>query len=325
MRAVQFDRHGGPEVLACRELPVPAPGPGEVRVKVEAVGVNYADTVRRWGDHYPVPTSLPHVAGGELVGIVDSVGEGVPGEWLGRRVFGAPDAGAYAEYACVPFTRIFPFPQNLDPSVGVALFIQGLSAALILKRCGRLAPGEDVFIEGAAGGVGLLALQLARRYGAGRIFAGASSEEKRALVRTRGADRALDYSRGGWSAEIMEATGGRGVDVVLEMTGGAVFREAFACLAPEARVVVYGIASREPFPIPSERLISRGITVTGFYLGLYLHRRDVVTALLDELAGFVRRGEIVVDIGGVFPLEQAAEAHRRLEARRASGKLVLVP
>src|SRR5262249_45047382 len=161
----------------------------------------------RWGDHYPVPTPLPHIPGGEFVGVVEAVGADVPREWIGRRVFGAPDAGAYAEYAVLPLARTFPFPEGIEPSVGVALFIQGLSAAPLQEGAAPRLPGDDVFGEGAAGGARLPATQPARRYGARRVFAGASSEEKRALACARGADRAIDYGRPGWSAEIMEATG----------------------------------------------------------------------------------------------------------------------
>jgi NADPH2:quinone reductase len=208
---------------------------------------------------------------------------------------------------------------------GVALFIQGLSAALILKHAGRLAAGDDVFIEGAAGGLGLLATQLARLYGARTVFAGASTDQKRALTKDRGAHHAIDYSLPGWSKEIMEQTSGRGVDLVLEMTGGAVFEEAFGALAPQARVVAYGVASRKPFQIPSQRLIARGYSVIGFYLGLYLDRSELIGSTLAELADLVRRGDLKVDIGGTFPLSEATAMHQQLEGRGSAGKLVIIP
>jgi len=324
MQAVRFHRNGGPEVLKLEQIPTPVPKPGEVLVRVEAAGINYADTVRRVGDYYPMPTPLPFVAGGEIVGIVEATGEGVSSDLLGRRVFGAPGGGGYAQYCAVPAGRTFDFPDQLDPVQGIALCIQGLSAALILKQAGRQTPGDTVLVEGAAGGVGSLAVQLAKLYGAQTVIGAASSPAKRERAIALGADAAVDYSRPGWSDEVMALTHGRGVDIVLEMTGGEVFREAMICLAPGGRVVVYGIASRTPFQVPTERLIARGHGVIGFYLGLYFADRDLITNTLGELAGFVQAGLLHADTV-TFALAEAAEAHRQLESRESAGKLVLVP
>jgi len=214
MQAVRFHRNGGPEVLVLEEVQTPIPARGEVLVRVEAAAVNYADTVRRWGDHYPLPTPLPFVAGGEVVGVVEAVGEGVSSDLLGRRVFGAPGGGGYAEYCTVPPGRTFDFPDQLDPVQGIALCIQGLSAALILKKAGRFEAGDTVLVEGAAGGVGSLAVQLARLYGARMVIGAASSPAKRERVMALGADAAVDYSRPSWSEEVLTLTHGRGVDVV---------------------------------------------------------------------------------------------------------------
>jgi NADPH2:quinone reductase len=325
MKAIRFHRHGDADVLQLEEVPVPAPGSGELLVRVEAAGVNYADTVRRWGDHYPIPTPLPAISGGEVVGTVTSAGPGVDATWVGRRVISAPPSGGYAEYVCCPLESTYRLPEGLPPHQGLALFIQGLSAALILKRAGRLAPGEHVLVEGASGGVGSLGVQLARLYGAGKVIAAASTADKRAHALQLGADYAVDYSADGWSAEVMTHTQGRGVDVVMEMTGGDVFREAMNCLAPGARVVVYGIASRKPYQVPSERLIARGQAVIGFYLGQFLRDRPLIDATLAEFASFVASGRLHVDIGAVLPLAAAADAHRRLESRQTTGKIVLVP
>ncbi len=325
MRAVRFHHNGGPEVLQVDGVPTPSPKAGEVLVRVEAAGVNYADTVRRWGDHYPLPTPLPFIAGGEIVGVVEEVGADVDVQLVGRRVFGAPPAGGYAEYCTVPIGSVFNFPEGLDPVHGVALFIQGLSAALILRESGRFQPGNNVFVEGAAGGVGSVAVQLAKLYGAKTVIGAASSQAKRDRILSLGADAAIDYTRPGWSKAVLDRTEGRGVDIVMEMVGGEVFCEAMNCLAPGGRVVVYGIASRNPFQVPTERLISQGHGVIGFYLGLYLPSRDLIEANLKEMADFASSGRLKIDIGGVFSLEDAADAHRRLEARASSGKLVLVP
>ena len=325
MKAIRFHRHGDAAVLQLDEVAVPVPAIGELLVEVEAAGVNYADTVRRWGDHYPVPTPLPAIAGSEVVGTVVKAGRAADAHWVGLRVISAPPLGGYAQYVCVAVASSYRLPEDLPPHQGLALFIQGLSAALILKRAARLAPGEHVLVEGAGGGVGSLGLQLARLYGAGKVIAAASTADKRARALSRGADCAVDYSAAGWSNEVLAHTNGRGVDVVMEMTGGDVFREAMQCMAAGARVVVYGIASRKPYQVPSERLIARGQAVVGFYLGQFLGDRPLIEATLAEFAGFVANGKLSVEIDSVLPLTAAADAHRRLESRQSQGKIVLVP
>jgi NADPH2:quinone reductase len=296
---------------------------GEVLIRVEAAGVNYADTVRRWGDRYPLPTPLPFIAGAEVVGVIEATGAGVPPELAGRRVLAAPPCGGYAEFVVAPWQSAFALPVGLHPHQGLALFIQGLSAALILRQAARLAVGESVLVEGAAGGVGSLGVQLARLYGAGTVIGAASAAAKRAQGRALGADHVIDYTSSGWAQQVRELTGGRGVDVVMEMTGGDVFAEAMQCLASGGRVVVYGIASRKPYQVPSERLISSSQSVLGFFLGRYLGQRELIQSTLAELTEFVVNGRLKVEIGAVFPLAKAAEAHRLLESRHSGGKLVL--
>jgi len=324
MQAIRFHRHGGPEVLQLEEVERPVPGAGELLLQVEGAGVNYADTVRRWGDHYPVPTPLPAISGAEVVGLVVTAGPGASPALVGQRMVAAPSSGGYAEFACVPEASAFALPPGLPAPQALALFIQGLSAAFILGQAGRLAAGESVFIEGASGGVGSLAVQLARLYGAQTVIGAAGTADKRARVVALGADAAIDYGRPGWSGEVRRLSGGRGVDVVMEMTGGEVFRDAMQCLAPAGRVVVYGIASRQPYQIPSERLISNGWVVAGFYLGQYLRNRPLVEQTLAQLARFVAEGRLRAEVEAL-PLSQAALAHQRLESRQSSAKIVLVP
>jgi NADPH2:quinone reductase len=223
MRAIRFHRTGGPEVLQMEDLPKPQVRAGEVLVHIEAAGVNYADTVRRRGIYYPRPTPLPHIAGAEFVGVVEAAGADDDAELVGTRVIGAGDGGGYAEYIAVPAPAVFPFPHGIEPAPATALYIQGLTAALILKKSAWLKDGESVFVEAAAGGVGSLAVQLARLYGAGLVIGGASTEVKRAMACRLGADVAVDYTQKGWSKKLREITGGHGVDIVMEMTGGVVF------------------------------------------------------------------------------------------------------
>lgn len=304
---------------------MPGVGPEDVLIRVEAAGINFADTVRRRGLHYPVPTPLPFIPGGEVVGIIEAIGVDVDDRQVGERVFGNPGAGGSAEYVAVPRRNVFAFPDELDPVTGIALLIQGLTAALTLRESARMQPVESVFVQAAAGGVGSLAVQLARLDGAGMVIAGASSPEKRAFATDLGANVVVDYTVPGWAADIRDATGGRGVDVILEMSGGAVFLESLECLAPFGRSIIYGNASGRPEPIPPQRLLSKNQSLVGFYLGGFLGRRALIESTLGDLARHVAAGRLMVQSGGTFALEQVAEAHRQLEARVATGKLVLRP
>lgn len=325
MKAVRFSSQGGPEVLQLEDLPKPAPCQGQVLIRVEGAGVNFADIVRRRGLYYPLPTHLPHIPGGEVVGMVEAVGSGVDPGLVGKRLVGAPDGGGYAEYIAMPEAYTYPLPEGVEAVQGLAIFIQGLTAAFLLKESGGLQPGQSVFVEGAVGGVGSLAIQLARLYGAATVIGGAGSAERCAAARSIGADVAVDYTQACWGGQVRAATGGRGVDLALEMAGGAIMDECLDCLAPGGRMVIYGNASGVSLPIAPNRLMAGGLTVTAFFLGAYLSRRARVLETLEELGAFVRDGRLTIQVGGVFKLSQATEAHRALESRRAVGKLVIVP
>ena len=325
MKATRFHRTGEPEVLVCEDVPRPQPGVGEVLVRIEATGVNFADVVRRRGDPYPFPTPLPYTLGGECIGVVEAATDASAQHLVGQRMFAFPGKGCYAEYVAAPVASLFPVPRGLEPVQGIALFVQGLTAALILKAAARLQAGEAVLVQAAAGGVGLLAVQLARIYGAGLVIGAASTVAKRELATQHGADLALDYTQPGWAEPIRAATQGRGVDIVLEMTGGAIARESMKVLAPFGRSVVYGAAGREPLIVNTEELPPHNHSVSGFFLRPYLARRELIESLLREFGDFVADGRLKIHIGGVFALEHAADAHRALDSRSASGKLVLVP
>jgi NADPH2:quinone reductase len=325
MRAVRFHRLGTPDVLQVEDVPKPSAGPGQLLIRIEAAGMNFADIIRRRGEHYPVPTPLPHISGSEIVGIVEGVGDGVDRALLGQRMFAACDGGGYAEYVATPAATAFPFPQGIEPVTGVALFIQGLTAALVLKESAALKSGRSVFIEAAAGGVGLLAVQLAKLYGAGTVIGGASTDDKRRLACERGADFAINYRQPGWTAKVLEITNDRGVDVVLDMSGGAVFEESFECLAPRGRVVVYGAASGDLPALRVERLLPKSLSLASFYLGTYFADRSLITTTLAELGTLVRVGRLRIDVGGVYSIDRAADAHRALESGLTQGKLIVVP
>jgi NADPH:quinone reductase len=324
MKVVQFTKYGDPEVLEIVEMERPVPTGRRVLIKVEAIGVNYADTARREG-HYVIPTPLPFIPGAEVAGVVSEVGEDVTSVHIGQRVVALIESGGYAEYVNVDESGVIPIPDELDFQQAVALPVQGLSAYHILKTMGRLEEGETVLIHAAAGGVGTLAVQLAKIFRAGNIIATASTEEKRALAKQLGADAAIDYTKEGWKDEVLEYTNGKGVDVALEMAGGDIFHQTLDCLAPFGRLVVYGVASGQFTRMNPARLMGKNLSVIGFFLPQIMRKSELYQQSLQELLTYVQTGKLILAIGGVYPLEQAAEVHRLLQSRKTHGKLILVP
>jgi NADPH2:quinone reductase len=316
MRAIQISEFGGPEVMELAELPTPQPSEGQVLIKVLGAGINYADTHTR-SDDYHVSAPLPCVPGGEVVGIREDTG---------RRVLALCGTGGYAEYALAPEPLTFPVPDAIDDGAALALLVQGVTAWHLLERCARIQPGESVVVHAAAGGVGSLAVQLARIMGAGRIIATASSEEKRKLALELGADVAIDPSPEGLGKRLREANGGDRVDVVLEMAGGEVFKESFAALGRFGRLIAYGNASREPAEITSTAVQQHSRAVIGYWLVDCLSSpKELLADPLAKLFRLVEAGELRTVVGGRYPLADAARAHGDLEGRRTTGKLVLDP
>ncbi len=324
MHAIRFHRLGPPDVLQYDEVDDPTPGPGQAVVAVKAVGVNWADTHFRSGTYFIKP-SFPQIAGMEAAGEVVAVGEGTTGLAVGDRVMTLA-MNAYAERVLVKPHDCYPIPEGLDYVRAAALPVQGITAHHVLTLSSRMAAGERVLVHAAAGGVGTLAIQLAKSLGASQVIAIASSEEKRALVRELGADVAID-SRGDWGQAVKDATGGKGVDVILEMVGGTDhYRRNLAVLAPLGRMVIYGAASGDlRGTIDGVPLMTKNASVTGYYMTSLLKNRDLCAPALDDLARRVVRGEIRVIIGREAPLRDAADVHRAMEARSTVGKIVLVP
>jgi NADPH:quinone reductase len=326
MHTVRFHEHGSPEVLRYEEVTRPEPGPGEALVKISAIGVNYADVMRRQSpDLYPMPSPLPWTCGGEAVGTIVEVGEGVPTDIIGQRSVVFPGKGCYSDYTVVPQNRIYKIAPELSDAQAIALFVQGLTAALILSQSARLAPGETVLVQGAAGGVGSLAVQLAKIYGAGPVIGCAGSTEKCRLVESLGADLGVNYTDPTWADQVREFTGGQGVDVVLEMTGGKVAEDSLRLLKGFGRSIVFGHTSGKALSVNMGDLPQNNISVTGFYLRPYLDKGTLAADTLAEFADYVAVGRLSVQLGGSFPLSRAADAHRQLESRSTTGKLVLVP
>jgi NADPH2:quinone reductase len=315
MRAIQQVQFGGPEVLELVELPVPQPAEGEVLVCVTRAGVNFADTHQR-EDEYVQRQALPLTPGSEVAGVREDTGE---------RVVALCGRGGYAQYAVAPADRVFPIPDGLDDGTALALLLQGLTAWHLYRTCARIAAGESVLVVSGAGGVGSLAVQLARPMGAGRVIATASSEEKRDLCLALGADAAIDGSPEGLRERLLEANDGREIDVVLELAGGPVFDVALRALADMGRLVVYGISSREQNEVRTGRLLKRSQSVIGFWLFHYLERPEHLAAPLAELFALAAAGELRAVVGKTYALSDARQAQEDLAARRTSGKLLLDP
>ena len=315
MRAVQITEFGGPEVLRTVELDDPVPQPGQLLIDVSAIGVNYADT-HAVEDSYLSRSSLPMVPGGEVAGRTAD----------GRRVVALTATGGYAERAVAWANLAVDIPDAVSDGAALALVVQGLTAWNLLRTSARMAPGESVVVHAAAGGTGSLAVQLAKRFGAGRVIATASTEEKRKLALELGADVAVEADGEGLKERLIEANNGAKVDVVLEMTGGPVFDASLAALAPFGRLVAYGMASRvTPSPIAAASLMSHSRAVVGFWLMHCLGRPELHAEPMAELLALVAAGELKPLLGEAYPLSEAARAHEDLRARRTSGKLVLDP
>lgn len=324
MKAIQFKEYGGPSVLEKVEVDRPELGEGEVLLKVHAIGVNYADTARREGA-YVVPTPLPFIPGAEVAGIVEEVGEGVSRVSKGDRVVTLIGSGGYAEFVKAKESTLIPIPNEVADETAVALPLQGLTAYHILTTMGRLEKGETVLVHAAAGGVGSLAVQLAKHFGAGNVIATASSEEKLKLARDLGADHAINYTHPNWREEVLEATDGRGVDVALEMAGGDIFQETVKCMRAFGRVVVYGVASGDPAQMYPSGLMNRNLSVIGFFLPQIMKKPVLFEKSLNHLLKMIKTGELKLTVGGVFDLDEAAHVHEVMQARKTKGKLVLKP
>lgn len=285
-----------------------------MRIDVRRAGVNYADT-HQAEDSYLVPQRLPLIPGLEVVGTDPD----------GRRVVAFVEGG-YAEQAVASESLVFAVPDEVDDGSALAVLLQGVTAWHLLRTCAHLADGESVVVHAGAGGVGSVAVQLAKRFGAGRVIATASSAQKRALALDLGADEVVDSRAADLRAALEQANGGQPVDVVLEMVGGATFDASLAALAPFGRLVTFGTASRQPpAPVRAGELMQRSRAVVGFWLAHCLARPPLVQDALAELFALTVDGALRPVVGATYPLSQAARAHEDLRARRSTGKLLLDP
>jgi NADPH2:quinone reductase len=313
MRAIQITEFGGPEVLKLVELPDPVAVDGQVLVEVDRAGINYADT-HQVENSYLQASTLPMIPGAEVVGRLDD----------GTRVSGLAMGGGYCEKALVFPQLMFPLPDGVSDGEALALMIQGLTAWHLLRTCTHMQEGESVVVHAAAGGVGTLAIQLAKHWGAGNVIAVASTEDKLQLAKELGADNLVLAGSDDLKSALEQANGGRKVDIVLEMVGGPTFDSSLAALAPFGRLATFGMASREvPKPVGAGELMSRSRAVVGFWLAHCFGREGMLQPQMAELLAMVEAGTLKPLVGGTFPLSEAAAAHEALRSRGTMGKLVL--
>jgi len=322
MKAVQVQQSGGPDRLLYVEMEVPEPRPGEVRVKIEAAGVNYIDIYQRRGLY---AQSLPFTLGMEGGGVVDAVGEGVTAVSRGERVAYAMHSGAYADYAIVPAWRLVKVPDEVGVEVATAVMLQGMTAHYLTQSTYPIQPGNTVLVHAAAGGVGLLLVQLARLCGA-HVIGTVSTAEKAALAREYGADDVILYSERDFVEAVNDLTGGQGVHVIYDGVGQATFFKGLDCLRPRGMMVLYGQASGPVDSINPPTLTQTGsLFLTRPSLTHYTATPEEIHLRTGDLFGWIISGAIDVRIDRIFPLREAASAHRYLEGRHTKGKLLLLP
>jgi NADPH2:quinone reductase len=327
MRAIQMTQTGGPEVMALRDLPTPEPGSGQALVRVEACGVNFIDVYQREG-RYPV--QLPFIPGQEAAGTVASLGPAEPGAArfgfkVGDRVAWANVLGSYAEFAVVPLSRLIAVPEGVTARQAAGAMLQGMTAHYLAHATYPIQPDDTVLIHAGAGGVGLLLTQMAKRLGA-RVFSTVSTDEKAALARQAGADETILYTREDFTARVRELTGGRGLPVVYDSVGKTTFDGSLACLRPRGMLVLFGGSSGAVPPFDLIRLSTMGsLYVTRPTLKNYTATREELEQRAGDVLRWVADGTLKLRLEHTYPLADAAQAHRDLEARKTTGKVLLIP
>lgn len=320
MRAIRVHEYGPPEVMHLDEIDLPEPGPGEVRVMLETAGVNFVDTYQRSGQYN---MSLPYTPGSEGGGVVDALGSGVEGLAPGDPVAYAMQLGAYADYAVVPAWKLVPVPPGVNLLTATAAMLQGMTAHYLSHDTYPIQSGDTALIHAAAGGVGLLLVQLAKLRGA-RVIGTVSTGEKELLAREAGADEIICYTERDFEDEVRRLTDGRGVNVVYDSVGRDTFHKSLNCLRPRGYMVLFGQSSGAVEPIDPQILNQKGgLFLTRPALHHYNHDRTEVLRRANDLFDWIGSGQLSVRIDKTFPLAEAAEAHRYLESRQSKGKVLL--
>lgn len=322
MQAIRVHKTGGPEVLRYESVERPSPGPGQALLRLEATGVNFIEVYQRTGLY---PVQVPFTPGSEAGGTVVEVGSGVISVKVGDRVASQNFAGSYAEFSLAPAERLVKLPDGVSTRLAAAVMLQGMTAQYLASSTFPLAPGHVCLVHAAAGGVGLLLCQIARRRGA-RVIGTVSTEEKAELAREAGAQEVILYTKQDFQVETMRLTGQGGVDVVYDSVGRTTFAKGLDCLAPRGMMVLYGQSSGPVEPIDPQILNRKGsLFLTRPSLGHYVVTNAELLARASEVLGWVADGSLRVRIGHEFPLAAAAEAHTELEGRRTTGKVLLIP
>ena len=321
MKAVRIEEFGGLEVLQWADVPEPAPRPGQVIIKVDSSGVNYADIMRRQGN-YPGP-DLPSTLGLEAAGTITALGEGVSGLSVGQKVMGMGPQGN-AEYVSVNANYVFPYPETVDPVHAGGMPIVFLTAYHLLKTRGQVQPGDTVLIQAGASGVGTVAIQLAKAFGA-RVITTASSTEKLDLARSLGADETINYVAQDFEEEVRQLTGGNGVELVLECVGGPVLEKSVRCVASYGKLISYGNASGTAAALAGGDIFAANRTVIGFSMGRSPAARLDHPAAMAELFPMLAAGQLRLVVDRVLPMSEVAQAHQHLSNRGSHGKVILTP
>ena len=322
MKAVRFHEHGGPEVLRYEDVGDPEPGEGDALIRLSAVGVNFVDTYRRAGAY---PVELPHLPGSEGAGEIVALGPGVDGFAVGERVMVSGGRGAYAELVVASAKRLVKLPEGFDEATAAALPTQGMTAHFLATSTYPLSDGDTCLIHAGAGGVGLLLIQIAKMRGA-RVITTVSTPEKAALAREAGADDVVLYTQDDFVAAVKRITGGEMLPVVYDSVGKTTFDGSLDCLRPRGMLVLFGQASGAVAPLDPQVLNAKGsLFLTRPNLGHYTRTREEFEERSGDLISWASSGKLTVRIGERLPLAEAAEAHRRLEGRLTTGKVILLP
>lgn len=329
MKAIYYEQFGAREVLKFGDMPEPEPKLGEMLIAVERSSVNYVDIRERQGTYNRPEThvggiELPHVPGLQAVGRVIAAASEDDKPWIGKKVVAyTPNGGGYAEKVIADTRFCVEIPESANADLFAALPNQGLTAYLLLTASTQIQSDESVLVQGASGGVGSLAVQIAKILGAGKVIGTASTGEKLDFIRSLGADDAVDYTHDDWPKRVLENTGGRGVDVLLESIGGDIFEQNFECLAPFGRYVIFGSTRGPGQPFAPRRLMQKSQTMTGFYLPVFLAKPELIHAGMEFLVKATLEEKLRPSIAKVLHLSQAAEAHRLLEDREVQGTILL--
>jgi NADPH2:quinone reductase len=322
MKAIRIESYGGPDRLVYRDVDKPEPKPGEALVQIEAIGVNYIDVYHRTG-LYPLP--LPFTPGTEAAGTVEAVGPGVSEIEVGDRVAYTMAIGSYAEYAVVPASRLVKIPDEMDAQRAAAAMLQGMTAHYLVTSTYPLKSGDTALVHAAAGGVGLLLVQMAKRIGA-RVFGTVSTKEKAEIAREAGLDEVILYTERDFQEEVKRLTGGKGVRVVYDSVGKTTFMKSLESLAPRGLLALFGQSSGPVPPLDAALLAQKGsLYLTRPTLAHYTATREELLWRALDVLEWASSGELKLRIGKTFPLAEAAEAHRQLEGRATTGKILLIP